>query len=61
MDMIPGDPIHQAEAIERPGRSAAARVLAIAEEAGAKRYVRALKKLEAILNTLPGGETGSGP
>jgi RNA polymerase sigma-70 factor, ECF subfamily len=33
-------------------------VLGITEEAGAKRYIRALKKLKAILASMPGGLEG---
>ena len=36
-------------------RAETARVLGIGEEAAAKRYVRALKRLKAILATMPGG------
>ncbi len=40
---------------EQLGRSEAAEVLGITPEAGAKRYFRALKRLQDALATLPGG------
>ena len=40
---------------EQLGRSEAALVLGISQEAGAKRYFRALKRLKDVLATLPGG------
>jgi RNA polymerase sigma-70 factor (ECF subfamily) len=40
---------------EQLSRSEAAEVLGISEEAAAKRYVRALKRLKAALASLPGG------
>jgi RNA polymerase sigma-70 factor, ECF subfamily len=40
---------------EQLSRSETAQVLGITEEAGAKRYIRALKKLETILSSLKGG------
>ena len=43
---------------EQLSRAEAAQLLGITEEAGAKRYIRALKKLEAILSTLKGGSEG---
>lgn len=36
-------------------RAEAAQVLGISEQAGAKRYIRALKRLKAVLATMPGG------
>ncbi len=43
---------------EQLTRAETAVVLGITEEVGAKRYIRALKKLKAILATLPGGLEG---
>jgi RNA polymerase sigma-70 factor, ECF subfamily len=43
---------------EQLGRVEAAHVLGISQEAGAKRYFRALKRLKEILATLPGGWEG---
>ena len=43
---------------EQLTRAETAVVLGITEEAGAKRYIRALKKLKAILAAMPGGEEG---
>jgi RNA polymerase sigma-70 factor, ECF subfamily len=43
---------------EQLTRSETAVVLGITEEAGAKRYIRALKKLKAILASMPGGLEG---
>jgi RNA polymerase sigma-70 factor (ECF subfamily) len=43
---------------EQLGRSEAAQVLGITQEAGAKRYFRALKRLKDVLATLPGGCEG---
>jgi RNA polymerase sigma-70 factor, ECF subfamily len=43
---------------EQLTRAETAVVLGITEEAGAKRYIRALKKLKAILATMPGGREG---
>jgi RNA polymerase sigma-70 factor, ECF subfamily len=40
---------------EQLGRTEAALVLGITQEAGAKRYFRALKRLKDVLATLPGG------
>jgi RNA polymerase sigma-70 factor, ECF subfamily len=40
---------------EQLGRAEAAQVLGITQEAGAKRYFRALKRLKDALATLPGG------
>jgi RNA polymerase sigma-70 factor, ECF subfamily len=40
---------------EQLSRAETAQVLGITEEAGAKRYIRALKKLETILSSLKGG------
>jgi RNA polymerase sigma-70 factor (ECF subfamily) len=37
------------------GRAEAAQVLRISQEAGAKRYFRALKRLKGVLATMPGG------
>jgi RNA polymerase sigma-70 factor (ECF subfamily) len=39
-------------------RAETAQVLGITEEAGAKRYIRALKRLKAILAAMPGGSEG---
>jgi RNA polymerase sigma-70 factor (ECF subfamily) len=44
---------------EQLSRAETAQVLGITEEAGAKRYIRALKKLKAILSTMPGGLEGT--
>jgi len=43
---------------EQLSRAETAQVLGITEEAGAKRYIRALKKLETILSSLKGGSEG---
>jgi RNA polymerase sigma-70 factor (ECF subfamily) len=43
---------------EQLGRSETAQVLGISQEAGAKRYFRALKRLKDVLATLPGGWEG---
>jgi RNA polymerase sigma-70 factor (ECF subfamily) len=43
---------------EQLSRAETAVVLGITEEAGAKRYIRALKKLKAILAAMPGGQEG---
>jgi RNA polymerase sigma-70 factor (ECF subfamily) len=43
---------------EQLTRAETALVLGITEEAGAKRYIRALKKLKAILAAMPGGLEG---
>ncbi len=43
---------------EALSRAETALVLGINEEAGAKRYIRALKRLKAILATMPGGMEG---
>jgi RNA polymerase sigma-70 factor, ECF subfamily len=43
---------------EQLGRSEAAQVLGITQEAGAKRYFRALKRLKDVLATMPGGGEG---
>jgi RNA polymerase sigma-70 factor, ECF subfamily len=43
---------------EQLGRSETAQVLGITQEAGAKRYFRALKRLKDALATLPGGWEG---
>ncbi len=43
---------------EQLSRAETAVVLGITEEAGAKRYIRALKKLKAILAAMPGGLEG---
>jgi RNA polymerase sigma-70 factor (ECF subfamily) len=43
---------------EQLGRSEAAQVLGVTQEAGAKRYFRALKRLKDALATLPGGWEG---
>src|SRR3954447_22938657 len=43
---------------EQLGRVEAAQVLGISQEAGAKRYFRALKRLKDALATLPGGLEG---
>jgi RNA polymerase sigma-70 factor (ECF subfamily) len=43
---------------EQLGRAEAALVLGISQEAGAKRYFRALKRLKDALATLPGGGEG---
>jgi len=40
---------------EQLSRAEAALVLGISQEAGAKRYFRALKRLKGILATMPGG------
>jgi RNA polymerase sigma-70 factor (ECF subfamily) len=39
-------------------RAETAVVLGISEEAGAKRYIRALKKLKTIMAAMPGGLEG---
>jgi RNA polymerase sigma-70 factor, ECF subfamily len=43
---------------EQLGRAETALVLGITQEAGAKRYFRALKRLKDVLATLPGGWEG---
>jgi RNA polymerase sigma-70 factor (ECF subfamily) len=43
---------------EQLSRAETAQVLGISEEAGAKRYIRALKRLKAILGAMPGGGEG---
>jgi RNA polymerase sigma-70 factor, ECF subfamily len=43
---------------EQLGRAEAAQVLEISQEAGAKRYFRALKRLKDALASLPGGSEG---
>ena len=43
---------------EQLGRAEAAQVLGISQEAGAKRYFRALKRLKDVLATMPGGDEG---
>ena len=43
---------------EQLNRTETAAVLGITEEAGAKRYIRALKKLKTILAAMPGGLEG---
>ena len=43
---------------EQLSRAETAVVLGITEEAGAKRYIRALKKLKSILAAMPGGLSG---
>ena len=42
----------------RLSRAETAEVLGITEEAGAKRYIWALKKLKSILAAMPGGREG---
>src|SRR5262245_5528146 len=43
---------------EELSRAETAQVLGITEEAGAKRYIRALKRLKAVLAAMPGGLEG---
>ena len=43
---------------EQLSRAETAEVLGITEEAGAKRYIRALRKLKSILAAMPGGREG---
>ena len=43
---------------EQLSRAETAQVLGITEEAGAKRYMRALRRLKAVLAALPGGPEG---
>ena len=43
---------------EQLGRAEAAQVLGISQEAGAKRYFRALKRLKDVLASMPGGWEG---
>jgi RNA polymerase sigma-70 factor (ECF subfamily) len=43
---------------EELGRAEAAQVLGITQEAGAKRYFRALKRLKDVLAAMPGGPEG---
>ena len=40
-------------------RAEMAQVLGISEEAGAKRYIRALRRLKAVLAAMPGGPEGT--
>jgi RNA polymerase sigma-70 factor (ECF subfamily) len=44
---------------EQLSRAETAMVLGISEEAGAKRYIRAMKKLKTILAVMPGGLEGT--
>ena len=44
---------------EELSRAEAAQVLGITEEAGAKRYMRALRRLKAVLTAQPGGPDGT--
>lgn len=46
---------------EQLSRAETAQVLGIAQEAGAKRYFRALKRLKDVLATMPGGREGVEP
>lgn len=46
---------------EQLSRAETAQVLGIAQEAGAKRYFRALKRLKDVLATMPGGREGLEP
>jgi RNA polymerase sigma-70 factor (ECF subfamily) len=43
---------------EQLSRAETAQVLGISEEVGAKRYIRALKRLKAVLAAMPGGLEG---
>jgi RNA polymerase sigma-70 factor (ECF subfamily) len=43
---------------EQLSRAETAQILGITEEAGAKRYIRALKRLKAVLAAMPGGLEG---
>ncbi|QEH39155.1 RNA polymerase sigma factor [Aquisphaera giovannonii] len=43
---------------EELSRAEAAQVLGITEEAGAKRYIRALRRLKSVLEARPGGAEG---
>jgi RNA polymerase sigma-70 factor (ECF subfamily) len=43
---------------EQLSRAEAAQALGISEEAGAKRYVRALKRLKDVMAKMPGGLEG---
>ena len=43
---------------EQLSRAETAQVLGISEDAGAKRYIRALKRLKAVLAAMPGGLEG---
>jgi RNA polymerase sigma-70 factor (ECF subfamily) len=43
---------------EQLSRAETAQVLGISEEAGAKRYIRALMRLKAVLASMPGGLEG---
>jgi RNA polymerase sigma-70 factor (ECF subfamily) len=43
---------------EQLNRAEAAQALRITEEAGAKRYIRALKRLKDVLAKMPGGLEG---
>jgi DNA-directed RNA polymerase specialized sigma24 family protein len=44
--------------LEQLSRSETAEVLGIGQEAGAKRYFRALKRLKGALASMPGGSEG---
>ena len=44
---------------EQLSRAETAQVLGITEEAGAKRYMRALRRLKLVLASLPGGGEGN--
>ena len=43
---------------EQLSRAETAEVLGISQEAGAKRYIRALKRLKEVLAAMPGGWEG---
>jgi RNA polymerase sigma-70 factor (ECF subfamily) len=43
---------------EQLSRAETAQVMGMSEEAGAKRYIRALRKLKSILAAMPGGIEG---
>ena len=58
LDQTSGDP-NDPTPIERLGRAEAPRVPGMIQGVGAKRCFRALKRLEDVLATMPGG--GEGP
>jgi RNA polymerase sigma-70 factor, ECF subfamily len=57
LDTIDGEVLALRHFFEHPGRAEAAQVLGI-DEAGAKRYLHALKGLKDVLATMPGGWKG---
>ena len=59
---LSADPLTTRVYIEGGGTNAeTARVLDLQESAASKRYIRALRRLREILNSLPGGLEEMGP